>query len=209
MPYFKGTSKRILVFLLAISCFLLSGSVFSQSISTRDIQQQPPLGISEQNAVPKPKSKPNVDMPHRTINRIGTAIGVRNSISIKSTDAGIIHRQRLPASGCVNCGVVDFVNVIRQGNGLNAIAGGVIAGTVARKIGGYGSHEHANTNRNTSENVLNGRRLEHNTTDRIMHYDVGITMNDGSQATITLPDASQFHRGDKVQLIDGALVPHR
>ncbi|MEK7303324.1 MAG: hypothetical protein AAB073_09280, partial [Pseudomonadota bacterium] len=40
-------------------------------------------------------------------------------------------------------------------------------------------------------------------------YQVGVTMNDGRQAIITLPDAANFHQGDKVKLMDGVLVPDR
>jgi len=167
-------------------------STLAQSIGTHSLQQQVP-GTQEFALVPKPQAKPNLGMPSRTVNRVGTMIGARNSISIKSTDAGIIHRHP-PGATCINCGVIDYINIPGQGNGLNAIAAGVIAGTIARSIGQYGTHPH---------NTLSPNTAMHN-----QNYDVGITMQDGSQAIISLPDAPQFHRGDAVQLIDGVLVPH-
>ncbi len=168
-------------------------SALTQSISTHTMHQQINPGTSGLALVPKPKAKPHLHMPSRPINRVGTMVGARNSISVKSTDAGIIHRHP-PGATCINCGVIDFINIPGQGPGLNAIATGVVAGTIARSIGQYGPHRH-----NTDHT---GRGMHNH------HYDVGITMQDGSQAIITLPDASQFHRGDAVQLIDGVLVPH-
>jgi len=168
-------------------------SALTQSISTHTMHQQANPGTQELVLVPMPKAKPNLSMPSRTVNRVGTMIGTRNSISVKSTDAGIIHRHP-PGATCINCGVIDFINIPGQGPVLNAIATGVVAGTIARSIGQYGAHSHDSGHANVPP---------HN-----HHYDVGITMQDGSQAIITLPDASQFHRGDPVQLIDGVLVPH-
>ena len=115
----KLTVVTAIIFsLFAVNIASAQSSSSAQSLTTR----------------PLPESPPDLNRAPRTIHRTGTAIsGARNSISIKSTDAGIIHRQP-PASGCINCGIVDFVNKMGQVGGLNAIAGGVIAGTVARKL---------------------------------------------------------------------------
>ena len=37
-------------------------------------------------------------------------------------------------------------------------------------------------------------------------YQIGVTMSDGRQAIIALPDAANFQQGDRVKLIDGVLV---
>ncbi|MBX3640259.1 MAG: hypothetical protein KF888_07070 [Nitrosomonas sp.] len=158
---------------------------------------------------PRPGIKPGPYMPIRTMQRTGTAIvGARNSVSIKSTDAGIIHRPAAPSvplsplpqsgSNCMNCGVIDFIN-IAQGNAINAMASGIIAGTIARKIGEHGAHPHVNH--------TPGRRNGHSNQGHQQHYHVGVTMQDGSQQIIMVPDITGLHRGDIIQLKDGVLTP--
>jgi hypothetical protein len=158
---------------------------------------------------PRPGIKPDPHMPIRTMQRTGTAIvGARNSVSIKSTDAGIIHRPAapsaplspLPQSGtsCINCGIIDFIN-IAQGNAINAMASGIIAGTIARKIGEHGAHPQTD---HTPGRPAHQGRGQHQ-----QHYHVGVTMQDGSRQVIMVPDITGLHRGDFIQLKDGILTP--
>jgi len=178
----------------------ITGAIIILSIITVDI-----TFAQSSSSIQNPSSPPDLNNPPRTIHRTGTAIGARNSISIKSTDAGIIHRQS-PASGCTNCGVIDFINKMGQGNSLNAIAGGVVAGTVAREVMRHATpHSHGSHHPNTMSGVPgdHGNTM----TNPVNQYNVGITMNDGSQAVITLPSATNFQQGDRVRLVDGVLVP--
>jgi len=187
----KLTVVTAIIFsLFAVNITLAQSSANAQNLTTR----------------PLPESPPDLNRAPRTIHRTGTAIsGARNSISIKSTDAGIIHRQP-PASGCINCGIVDFVNKMGQGSGLNAIASGVVAGTVAREILQYTPHPHPHDANHPNPA---GGHHGNNMANPGNQYQVGVTMNDGRQAIITLPDAANFHQGDKVKLMDGVLVPDR
>jgi hypothetical protein len=174
---------------------------FAQSPSA-DHSNQPPSRSQSLTTQPVPESPPDLSRPPRTIHRVGTAISTpRNSISIKSTDAGIIHRQP-PASGCINCGIVDFVNKMGQGNNLNAIASGIVAGTIAREI----IRPHG-----TNQPDTTGIPGDHggNMANPGNPYQIGITMSDGRQAIISLPDAASFQQGDRVKLIDGVLVLDR
>lgn len=176
---------------------------FAQTSGADQNQRQQPQS-QHLTAQPSPGSPPGVNQPPRIIHRTGTAIAPpRNSISIKSTDAGIIHRQP-PATGCSNCGVIDFVNRIGQGPGLNAIAGGVIAGTVAREVMRQNPHPHGTGNPGAMQSPHAGGTAQPHD-----QYQVGITMNDGSQAIIALPDATQFHQGDRVKWVDGVLTLDR
>lgn len=175
---------------------------FAQSPNA-DHRNQPPSNSQNLTPQPAPESPPDLGRPPRTIHRVGTAISTpRNSISIKSTDAGIIPRQP-PASGCINCGIVDFVNKIGQGNSLNAIASGIVAGTVAREI----IRPHGTNQPDTT----GGTPGNHggNMTNSGNPYQIGVTMSDGRQAIIALPDAANFQQGDRVKLIDGVLVLDR
>ncbi len=179
--------------------------IFAQATDIDYSQQQTP---SSQNLTtpPLPENPPDLNRPPRKIHRIGTAIPAPpNSISIKSTDAGILQR-RPPASACSNCGIIDFVNKIGQGPGLNAIVSGVVAGTVAREVIRQTPQPHGN-----HPGAMGGIPGNHG--ENIAHpdnpYHVGITMSDGKQAIIALPDASHLQQGDRIQLIDGVLVLDR
>ncbi len=188
---------RMTVFTVILYTSVTTIALAQSSGADQNQRQQPQS--QRLTTQPSPESPPDVNRLPRIIHRTGTAIAPpRNSVSIKSTDAGIIHRQP-PATGCSNCGIIDFVNKIGQGPGLNAIAGGVIAGTVAREVmrqnpyppqGAGGSH-------------AGGTTQPHG------QYQVGVTMSDGSQAIIALPDATQFHQGDRVRLVDGVLMIDR
>ena len=98
-----------------------TGDVYDQN----ELPQQQQT-LSTRSLPPTPGIKPDPHMPVRTMQRTGTAIvGARNSVSIKSTDAGIVHRPAapstllsplppLPQSGtnCINCGIIDFINTV-------------------------------------------------------------------------------------------------
>lgn len=177
-------------------------------------QQQQTL--STRSLPPTPGIKPDPHMPVRTMQRTGTAIvGARNSVSIKSTDAGIVHRPAapsaplsplppLPQSGasCINCGIIDFIN-IAQGNAINAMASGIIAGTIARKIGEHGAHPQPD--HTPGRHAYQGQGQGQG--QHLQHYHVGVTMQDGSRQVIMVPDITGLHRGDIIQLKDGVLTP--
>ncbi len=198
-------AKAVILSTLIYSIFAANAA---SAQSTQIDSNRPQSGTNAQplSTRPMPENPPDLDRPPKTIHRTGTAIGARNSISIKSTDAGIIHRQ--PASsGCINCGIINSVNKIGQESSLNAIANGVVAGTVAREVlrhspypyGTNHSHATGSPHAPVGAHAVNPGN----------QYSVGVTMNDGSQTIITLPDASNFQQGDRVQLIDGMLVLDR
>ncbi|PTN12598.1 hypothetical protein [Nitrosomonas aestuarii] len=194
-----------------IAIFYTTQVTMAESGSLGASTQHQPIVHSAQPPIPTPGVKPNPGLPTRAMHRTGTAIiGARNSVSIKSTDAGIIHYPSAApathapnvsgspyASNCINCGIIDFINNINQNNVLNAMASGIVAGTIARKIGEHGAHPHPQNNAGRGHSRHSGQQ----------HYHVGIIMHDGSQQVITVPDASQLHRGDRIQLIDGMIVP--
>ncbi len=191
---------KLVIVSASISSSFTVDITFAQSPNA-DHQNQPPSNSQNLTHQPAPESPPDLGRPPRTIHRIGTAINTpRNSISIKSTDAGIIPRQPPPTSGCINCGIVDFVNKMGQGNNLNAIASGIVAGTVAREIiRPHGTNQPDATGHipgNHGGNMVNPGHP----------YQIGVTMSDGRQAIIALPDAANFQQGDRVKLIDGVLV---
>lgn len=202
--------------LISVVIFFASQHAAAQSGDVPDQNELPQhqQTLSTRSLPPMPGIKPDPHMPVRTMQRTGTAIvGARNSVSIKSTDAGIVHRPAapsaplsplppLPQSGtsCINCGIIDFINTA-QGNAINAMASGIIAGTIARKIGEYGAHPQSD--RTPGRHAHHGQgQGQHQ-----QHYHVGVTMQDGSRQIIMVPDVTGLHRGDIIQLKDGILTP--
>lgn len=192
-----------------IFSILAANSAFAQSSHTTQSYQQPsePHNMTTR---PLPENSSDLNKQPRKIHRIGTAIPApRSSISIKSTDAGAIRRPS-PAPGCPNCGIIDFVNKLGQGPGLNAIAGGVVAGTVAREVIRQTPHAQGTIHPNTVGGISGGYGGNMGHPGHPDNpYQIGITMSDGSQAIIALPDASNLQQGDRIQLIDGVLVLDR
>lgn len=198
--------KNLFAVSIIILCAFDGSYLFAQAPNADD--SHPQTARSQNLSTrPQPENTSDLNKPPRKIHRIGTAIGAPpNSISIKSTDAGTPHR-RPSATGCSNCGIIDFVNKIGQGPGLNAIASGVVAGTVAREIIRQSPpHPHgSNYQGDMSGTHTHGGNMAYPSNQ----YHIGITMRDGRQAIIALPEGSNFQQGDRVQLIDGTLVLDR
>jgi len=210
MPSSTRKKTGLHAVLISVVIFFASQHAAAQSDAMHaqsGLPQQHTLSTS--SLPPRPGIKPDPHMPVRTMQRTGTAIvGARNSVSIKSTDAGIIHRPAaasaplspLPQSGtsCINCGIIDFIN-IAQGNAINAMASGIIAGTIARKIGEHGAHPQPDHTPSRHAHQEQGQHQQ--------HYQVGVTMQDGSRQVIMVPDITGLHRGDIIQFKDGVLTP--
>lgn len=160
------------------------------------------LAQSSQSIAPNDQANPN--MTGRAIDRTGTAFSGRNSVSIKSTDAGIVPRYQ-QNSGCINCGTVDFINVIGQGAQNDFITGAIISGAIRNKIFRHGQDQHYPIDPRMGGNT----HPDHQQDNASTHYDIGVTMDDGTQTVITHQNAPNFHRGARIKLIDGEFVPHQ
>ncbi|MCE7914735.1 MAG: hypothetical protein DYH15_08635 [Nitrosomonas sp. PRO4] len=195
-------NRKVIMFMLIQLLTLASIRITAAQTLSSDINQQRQHQSSNLPPQSPAENLSDSNKPQRKVHRIGTAIPApQNAVSIKSTDAGSI--RRLPsAAGCNNCGIIDFVNKITQGSGLNAIASGVVAGTVAREVLRQSPHvpgHHPPMLNPASGNILHP----------VNQYQIGITMSDGKQAIIALPDASNLQQGDRIQLIDGVIVLDR
>lgn len=103
----------------------------------------------------------------------------------------------------MNCGTIDFIVIIGQNSAMNAVASGIIAGNIVRKIGEHGVYPHPHYRRYDGEHHGHKGHTEHRD---YHHYQVGITLQDGSQQVIIVPNASDFQQDDHIQLIDGRLM---
>ena len=165
---------------------------------------------SSQSLAPNTAHKPEPNMTGRAIDRTGTAFSGRNSVSIKSTDAGRIPRYQ-QNSGCINCGTVDFINVIGQGGNIDLITGGIISGVIRNKVIRHGQDQDQDQDQHYPiDPRMSGHMHQgHQPSDEATHYKIGVTMDDGTQSVITHQHAPNFHRGDRIKLIDGEFVPHQ
>ncbi len=211
-----GKICLIQIVLVGIIIFLTTHNVLAQSNTFEELYIPPP----SEAPPPTPKSdiKSNLILPApvRRMQRTGTRInGARNSVSIKSTDAGIIHHppavpttpyphngsrmlHQPSSSRCIQCGVIDFVRTIDPETMMDAITHGIVAGTVINKIGGYGAYPHLGRGSSNNGTAYSEQHSQHQ---------IGITMHDGSQQIIHVPDASHLHQGDSIRFIDGVIVP--
>lgn len=181
------TSTIVVFSIISLSVMVEIGSAVAQS---------------SQSIASNPAHQPEANMTGRAIDRTGTAFSGRNSVSIKSTDAGRIPRYQ-QNSGCINCGTVDFINVIGQG-GIDLITGGIISGAIRNKVIRHGQDQHYPIDPRLGGNMHPGHQHNNDTTQ----YNIGVTMDDGTQTVITHQDAPNFHRGDRIELIDGEFSPH-
>lgn len=201
--YYNVDFKSLVIAVNLVASALYANSSFSQTTNTEHHYRLPPR---TQNLTPQslPEIPPDLNKPPKTIHRIGTAISApRNSISIKSTDAGVIRRQS-PASGCINCGTINSINKIGLGSNMNAIAGGVVAGTIAREVIRHAPYSH-----DTDHSQIIDGRDERNIAYPGNQYQIGITLDDGRQAIIALPEGASFQQGDRVKWVDGTLMLDR
>ncbi len=180
----------------------LTKMVFFAILFAFIIRAENAFSQSSQSIASNPAQKPEPSMTGRAIDRTGTAFSGRNSVSIKSTDAGRVPRYQ-QNSGCINCGTVDFINVIGQG-GIDLITGGIISGVIRNKVFQHSQGQHYPA----SPQPYGNTHPHHHPNQEQSHYKIGVTMDDGTQTVITHPTPPNFHRGDRIELIDGEFMLH-
>lgn len=108
---------------------------------------------------------------------------------------------------CANCGRVEAVNVIEQkgeGSGLGAIAGGVVGGVLGNQVGS-GRGRTAATVVGAGAGAYAGHEIE-KYAKKTQHYDVIVRLEDGTSRTFSYQNEPAFRTGDRVKVVDGALV---
>jgi outer membrane lipoprotein SlyB len=108
---------------------------------------------------------------------------------------------------CKDCGVVESVESFTekgQASGGGAVAGGVIGGILGHQIGG-GRGKDLATVAGAVGGAIAGNEIEKNS-NKVTHYRVGVRMDDGTRQVLTLDAAVGVAAGDKVKIVDGALV---
>ena len=111
------------------------------------------------------------------------------------------------APRCANCGRVEAVNAIEEkgeGSGLGAVAGGVVGGLLGNQVGG-GSGRTVATVAGAGAGAYAGHEIEKRMKKTLRH-DVVVRLEDGTARTFSFQTEPAFRTGDKVRIVDGALV---
>lgn len=113
------------------------------------------------------------------------------------------------AQVCGNCGSVISVNAIKhqgEGSGLGAVAGGVVGGVLGNQVGG-GRGRTAATVVGAGAGAYAGHQIEKRAKSTET-YSVAVRMDDGSTRSFNYENEPAFRAGDKVKVVEGALVPN-
>lgn len=108
---------------------------------------------------------------------------------------------------CASCGTVVSVNVVKQegeGTGLGAVAGGVVGGVLGNQVGS-GSGRKVATVAGAAGGAYAGHQIEKHVKST-QYYNVAVRMDDGSTRAVSYDKEPAFRAGDKVRIVDGALV---
>ncbi len=108
---------------------------------------------------------------------------------------------------CGDCGTIASIRTVEQagqGSGLGVVAGGLVGGLLGHQIGG-GSGKDLATIAGAVGGGFAGNQIEKKV-KTTKHYEISVRMDDGSQRTMTQETAPPFAIGDKVKIVDGALV---
>lgn len=113
----------------------------------------------------------------------------------------------IPATpSCRNCGTVEQIREVTaeaQGSGLGAIAGGILGGVLGNQVGG-GNGKKLATVAGAVGGAYAGHQIEKRTR-ATTSYEIRISLDDGSQQTITQESAPTWRVGDRVVLENGVI----
>ena len=115
--------------------------------------------------------------------------------------------KNVQAPMCDNCGVIAAIRTVEQageGSGLGAIAGGVVGGLLGHQIGGGSGKDLA-----TIAGAVGGGYAGHQVEKKVKttkHYEINVRMDDSSHRTMVQETPPAFAIGDKVKIVDGALI---
>lgn len=122
-------------------------------------------------------------------------------------EQGVKSRRVEVVSSCSNCGVIESVREIRsrgEGSGVGMAVGGVAGGLLGNQIGS-GSGRTIATIAGAAGGAYVGNEVEKNSKSSLS-YRVTLRMEDGTYRTITQRSPPGHGVGDRVKVVDGAIV---
>lgn len=127
----------------------------------------------------------------------------------QQSNSGYTHQNEPVAAApiCASCGTISSIRAVEQageGSGLGAIAGGVIGGILGHQVGG-GSGKDLATIAGAVGGGYAGHQIEKKT-KTTKHYEISVRMDNGGNRSFEQDIEPAFSIGEKVKIIDGALV---
>lgn len=114
---------------------------------------------------------------------------------------------RLATRDCASCGTVEAIRTIEvrgAGTGLGAVAGGLTGAVVGKQLG-RGNGNTAMTILGAAGGAFAGNEIEKNV-KKHYSYRVTVRMDDGSFRTVSQSTAPAVAVGERVRIVDGAVV---
>ena len=116
-------------------------------------------------------------------------------------------RDVIAVAGCANCGVIESIREIEvkgEGTGVGMAVGGVAGGLLGNQIG-HGGGRTVATIAGAAGGAYVGNEIEKNQRSQSA-YRVTVRMEDGTYRTITQRNHPGHAVGERVKLVDGAIV---
>ena len=124
-----------------------------------------------------------------------------------ASDEGKPSQHTKVAALCSNCGLVESVTPVEvkgQGSGLGAVAGGITGALLGNGIG-QGNGRTATTILGAAGGAYAGNEIEKNT-KKHTSYRIRVRMADNSLRTLYQHDVPGVAAGDRVKVVNGAIV---
>ncbi len=107
-----------------------------------------------------------------------------------------------PREVCSTCGIVQSISSVSENGsstGAGAAIGAVVGGVAGNQVGG-GSGKNIATVAGVVGGALLGNNIEQNR-NKLVGYEVVVTMQDGSSRLITIQDAGSINPGSAVSVV--------
>lgn len=118
--------------------------------------------------------------------------------------------ERKTVAACAGCGVVESIRVVEHrgsGTGAGAVAGGLAGALVGNQFG-RGNGRTVMTLLGGAGGAYAGNEIE-KSTKRSSSYEVRIRLDKGGFTTAHMAASPNFAVGDKVRMVNGAVVPQQ
>lgn len=163
-------------------------------------------GQPDLTANPPAQTKPGGAVADRKASSQPTAPHAKERVA-QNEMAGRTGTHVAAANVCSTCGVVQSINVAQQkgeGSGIGLVAGGVAGAVLGNQVG-QGTGKDIATIAGAAGGAYAGNEIEKNL-KKTARYDIVVRLDDGTTRTVTQQTQPDLRVGDKVKIVDGAVV---
>lgn len=193
MADLAGRKKTIMA---VVAGSVLAIGAVTAAVMTGVIPRSAPVTTPETSTPPATASVEPVPTLHK-----------RAAVKSPSTRREVASTAVPPPPPCTNCGVVESIESFTEkgkATGGGAITGGLLGGILGHQVG-KGRGKDLATVAGAVGGAIAGNELEKNA-KKVTRYHVGVRMNDGTLAQLTLDAAPSLAVGDHVKIVNGELV---